>query len=526
MKLIRDKVKEEIYMCKKLCDMAERGDLRSDYILQREPGQWENTDRDNFIVSVLLNEDFDAIKICEELTPTGVTLWIIDGLQKYTYISDFKAGKFKLGVNIDPQEITYQEAKKGKDGVIVKDEDGNIVYEEVTFKLKNKKYSDLPPKLKENFDDCPVKIVKHLDCTQEEMARHLRRYNRGAKMKPAQILLTRMLNVGKQIRDLSDHHFWSDRAVIKPSDRKNGKVNQLMAEIVMGLNFWDHWTRTAAKIGEYLNENATDEMFEDVKNMLDDFMEITTVDIGERIFSSKNILIWCMAFQRALNNGWSKNKFGKFLESFDKYSDMKIEITYNNEKFSTTWVEFDKNKSTKDRGIIEAKLHILHILMEKFIEGNGIEIESEVYIEEDTNAELSEVMEEFGMTNKNVENTTNEESLKSVAYEITNDPMETIPNDELVEFVRENTELDVDSEDISLYKVMLEGFVPITSQIYMKCYKALIALMADTCNRDKDREFEEWIQNNRYDSNNFSQNQRTNYLYLKRDFNNAIASAC
>ena len=108
MKLIRDKVKEEVYMCKKVCDMAERGDLRADYVLQREADQWDKADRDNFIVTVLLNEDFDAIKICEELTPTGVTLWIIDGLQKYGYISGFKAGAFRLGKNIDPEEITYQ----------------------------------------------------------------------------------------------------------------------------------------------------------------------------------------------------------------------------------------------------------------------------------------------------------------------------------------------------------------------------------------------------------------------------------
>ena len=40
MRLIRDKVKEETWMCKKVCDMAERGELRSDYFLQRDIDQW------------------------------------------------------------------------------------------------------------------------------------------------------------------------------------------------------------------------------------------------------------------------------------------------------------------------------------------------------------------------------------------------------------------------------------------------------------------------------------------------------
>lgn len=542
MKLIRDKVKEEIYMCKKVCDMAERGDLRSDYVLQREADQWDKVDRDNFIVTVLLNEDFDAIKICEELTPTGVTLWIIDGLQKYSYISGFKAGSFRLGKNIDPEEITYQEAKKDENGSFVRDEDDNIVYEEVTFDLRNKGYKDLPAKLKENFDDCPVKIVKHLDCTPEEMARHLRRYNRGAKMKPAQILLTRMLNVGKQIKDLSAHDFWSDRAMIKESNRKNGKVNQLMAEIVMGLNFWDDWTRNTTKLGEYLNKNATDEVFENSRKILDDLMEITTVQIGEKLFSEKNILIWVMFFNQCIKNGISKEVYGEFLNNFDSYNSVKVELSHeykiikgSDETFSkVTWNELDESKSTKDRGIIEDKLHILHTLMDKFLEDNGIEVASQdaentdsVEVANDSTeipesqetTETKNAVEQEENTVVEDESNTNEEDIVS-----TDDPKDSIPEDELVEFVKQNTELNVDSEDIGLYKDLIEDTVPVTSPLYQKCYKALIAMMAKTCEMDKDDEFSDWVQKHKNDNANFSNSQRVNYLYFMRDFDKYVSA--
>nr|DAJ75577.1 MAG TPA: hypothetical protein [Bacteriophage sp.] len=543
MKLIRDKVKEEVYMCKKVCDMAERGDLRADYVLQREADQWDKADRDNFIVTVLLNEDFDAIKICEELTPTGVTLWIIDGLQKYGYISGFKAGAFRLGKNIDPEEITYQEAKRDENGKIIRDEYDNIVYEEVTFNLKNKGYKDLPAKLKENFDDCPVKIVKHLDCTPEEMARHLRRYNRGAKMKPAQILLTRMLNVGRQIKELSTHDFWSDRAMIKDSNRKNGKVNQLMAEIVMGLNFWEDWTRNTTKLGEYLNENATDEVFENSRKILDDLMDITTVQIGEKLFSEKNILIWVMFFDQCLKNGIPKEVYGKFLNNFDSYNSVKVELDHeykivkgSDEMFSkVTWNELDESKSTKDRGIIEDKLHILHTLMNKFLEDNGIKIASQD--EENINTveevvetvELPEAQEETETENvvEPGENTVVEDESDADKAEDAagiDDPKESIPEDELVEFVKQNTELNVDSEDIGLYKDLIEDTVPVTSPLYQKCYKALIAMMAKTCEMDKDDEFSDWVQKHKNDNANFSNSQRVNYLYFMRDFDKYVAA--
>lgn len=120
MKLLRDKVKRDTYMCKKLCDMVSRGDLRKNHPQQRKSGQWTEETRDNFIVTVILNEDFDSVKICEQLAEDGVTLWIIDGLQKSTYIEKFKSGRFALGKKIDPYIIEWQEAEKTKTGNLLR----------------------------------------------------------------------------------------------------------------------------------------------------------------------------------------------------------------------------------------------------------------------------------------------------------------------------------------------------------------------------------------------------------------------
>ena len=65
MELLRDKIKRDTYMVSKLCNMIARGDLRDNHPQQRKSGQWNKETRDNFIVTVIKNEDFDPIKICD-----------------------------------------------------------------------------------------------------------------------------------------------------------------------------------------------------------------------------------------------------------------------------------------------------------------------------------------------------------------------------------------------------------------------------------------------------------------------------
>lgn len=550
MEIMTDNSITEPYLCKILCDMAERGDIRDDFCSQRVKNQYSSEDRDNFIVTMLLNEKFDSLKICEERTPHGIMLWLIDGLQRYSYIVDYKAGGFKLSSQIEPEELIYQEVKRDEDGKIIKDEYGNTIYEKVKFSLKNKGYADLPKTLQDRFDNCPVMVTKHLNCTREEMARHLRRYNRGTKMRPGQILLTRMVKVCGYIRDLTEHPFWNDKANYSPTLYKNGKINQIVSELVMIINFFDNWTKNAKKIGEYLEEYATDEMFAYVTNLLDQLMEVTELETAEKLFTQKNALVWVKFFDECINNGISKEVYGQFLNDFDKYNTSEVIVAHEYELIKgsgctsnkISWNGLDACKSTKDKGILEDKLHILHSLMNQFIEDNGIEIKNDTEDVENNNeetsdkcVEMSEMVEDSESNNEEIEtvdtiedteNTTDEDDLVFFASDVTEDPRESIPNDEIVEFVRENTELEVDSEDIELYKDMLDETVPIYSQLYVKCYKALIALMAEACNEDKDDEFEEWVQNHKYDDNSFSTSQRVNYLYFKRDFDKIISGVC
>ena len=539
----KDKIKQDSCMCKKVCDMLERLEWRTNHPSQRLYGAWRLDYRDNFIVTVLRNEDFDSIKICEQ-TINGVTVdWVIDGKQRCTTLLEFRAGKFSLGKNLNPATITYEEIKKDENGMILKDENDNPVYEEIEYDLRGKSYKELPDALKEEFNNCTVQYVKHLDCTDEELMRHMIRYNNCSEMRPNQKMMVGMANIAKNIRKLSGHPFWLDCATLTDKTFINGTLERNVSEILMSINFWDKWTKDSTRMSKYLNENATKEMFNNLESELDELMDVVG-DRHKEKFTSKSAIIWVKFFDECKQKGISGDVYGKFLDSFEQYEKIPVQVTgeYNNpdhtrdEKVSViNYHDLAKDRSTKDRGIIEDKLHILHTLMNKFLADNGIKITSQDTENTDNVEVVDDVAEipESQETNETedvvvleentvVKDKSNANKVEDVA--IIDDSQESIPEDELVEFVNQNTDLNVDVEDIALYKDMVEDSIHITSPLYQKCYKALIALMAEACETEMDEEFGEWIHKHENEDSNYSNNQRVNYLYFKRDFDRAVSA--
>lgn len=475
MELLRDKIKRDTYMVSKLSGMINRGDLRENHPQQRKSGQWDNSTRDNFIVTVIKNEDFDPIKICEQLTSEGIVLWLIDGLQRSTTIANYKLGKFALGKKIDPCDIEYQEA--------VKDKDGNITYKNISYDLRGKAYKDLPEKLKEDFDNCPVNVVKHLDCTDEEVGRHIVRYNSGRPMVVAQKISAYMHNTAKYVKELSGHAFFNDCANYSQTADKNGTVDKVVSEAIMGLNFFDAWNKDAKKIGKYLNDNATEDMFNSFGIYLDRLLKVITPQTG-KLFSSKNALIWFMFFDRFTKRGLSDDKFQFFLENYEELKKIKVEVSHEYElvkgsgEFTNrlSFAELDGRKSTKDKGVIEDKLHILETVMNDFLHNN-----SEEKIEISDNENIS-----------------------------------------AIDIINEYADSSVDSEDIELYEMMANDFSENIEDINSEFLSELnrpsfVALVGYADLIGKSQLLNGWLPEFEK-KNNLIFDQKKNFLYMKNDF--------
>lgn len=473
MKLLRDKIKRDTYMVSKLCGMISRGDLRDNHPQQRKSGQWDNHIRDDFIVTVIKNEDFDPIKICEQLTDEGVILWLIDGLQRSTTIENYKSGKFALGRNIRPCLVEYQ--------VSVKGDDGEITYENVTFDLRGKGYLDLPDKLKEDFDNCPVDVVKHLDCTDEEIGRHIVRYNSGRPMVTAQKISAYMHNTAKYVKELSGHAFFNDCANYSENADRNGTVDKVVSEAIMGLNFFDSWNKQVQKIGRHLNDHATKEMFDRFGSYLDRLLKVLTPQTGE-LFSAKNALIWFMLFDRFANKGLADEKFQLFLERYEEFKKVKVKVFHEYELIkgsgeytsSISFAELDGCKSTKDKGVIEDKLHILETVMNDFLH-----VSTEVEYGEEVSATAKEIIHEY--LSRDIED--DEVELYEMMANDVSEYIEDLDSDFLSERNRPSFVALVGYADRAHKDKMLRGWLP----YYEKKHALLI-------------------------------NQRKNYLRMRRDF--------
>lgn len=244
MELVRNKIMKDTYMNSTLQKMFDSGELRKDYPLQRKPDRWNKKDKDGLIAAVIKNEDMDSIKVCEELTSHGMILWVIDGLQRMTTLKGYKNGAFKLGNSIEMPVITYQKVKKDSGNHMVKDEYGGYVYETEEYDLRGKSYIDLPIELKERFNNYKIDVVRHMDCTSEEIGYHIRRYNKQKSMNTSENVVTYLNNIAKDIKRISyDNRFFKDCGTYSETERNDGTIHRIVMESVMCMFHLEHWQK-------------------------------------------------------------------------------------------------------------------------------------------------------------------------------------------------------------------------------------------------------------------------------------------
>ena len=410
-----DKTKKDAYMLKTLIDMFERGDIRTDHPLQRNPGRWTTDYRDGEIATIIKEENMDTIKICEQITVdehTGrkiIENWLIDGLQRLTYAMKYQMGAFKMGKNIEFPIVSFTRAIKDENGNFVLDEEGRRTYEDVDFDLRGKGYKDLPSELQDSFDSYCIDVVKHLDCTNEEIGYHIRRYNKQANMNGSEKTITYLDTIAESIKKLSSHRFFKDNCTkISSNEKIKGAINKIVIESLMILNFFEDWTKDSKKQGLYLEEKATEEHFNQLSQILDRLSDVVTEE-NEKLFTSKNTFVFVKMFKYFIDNyNLPDEEFSKYLDALlSGLNEKEIELLnevkiYGEEVIKCSFKVLNEGKSTKDKGIVANKLHILETLMDEYFgkdneltdpndknteENNNVVVISgkDVHIEEDEN---------------------------------------------------------------------------------------------------------------------------------------------
>lgn len=467
----RDKVKKDQMMLGTLLNQFKRGQINKNHPLQRKPDQWSDEAKSGLAATIIKGEDIDSIKICEQIvSSTEFILWLIDGLQRLTVLESFKNNAFEIKKSLEMPIMYYQGVdENGKVGVI-------------KYDLRGKKYKDLPDELKEKFDSYAVDIVKHLDCTDEEIAYHIARYNRQTSMNVNQKNILVAWKIAPEIKKLVSNRFFMDCGNYNPKEDTKEVFNRIVCESIMTMFHLDNWKKSK-QMSLYLNENATKDEFEVFENELNRLYEITDQDTVGKLFNSKNSFIWFAAFHTFTQFGIEDIKFIDFLEEFQKTLHSKTFAEYENKSFDT----YDDGKGTKDKKVVKAKLNMLEQLMKEYL-----------HITEETNSETEN-------------NNTDESDTKSCE------------SDSTLKFIQNNVSKDVSNEDIEEYQDFMDSYVNIDSELYKQCSMALMALTAYAYKCDRDVELGKWIENCQSRKwQNLSPSQEINFKYMKRSFDNFI----
>lgn len=466
------------YSMYSLLQDKKNGDVNCNYILQREPFQWTTEEANRYFCRILSNLPIPEIILCEQ-KKKGLTIsHLIDGLQRLSYAEAFKENRIKIGsAGAERHLIQYRDYVLDDNGNRVLDEDGLPKYEMKIFDVIGKYYKDLPDELKKRFNNFNINVTKFFDCTDEQIADHIRDYNNHASMNKEQ---GGFLNVSAQtagyIKNISQKNtFFKNCGKFTDNNVIKGKLERVVAESIMLMFFRDSWKAKLDTIYKYVDENATEQQF----LKLNSHFNRLELALGEDNKDLKLLLtpttmpMWIAVFDKFTTYNMDDSNFVDFLNAYNtELKDKEID--------GVSMADF-KDQQTKKKATITGKIDLLVKLMNEFLhiditETNSTEVEND-------------------NTEENEQDNT-EESILS--------------------FVRENANSNATNDDVDFYTDMVEDCVKIDAPVYKFCKMALIALMAYACQKEQDQDFESWIKN--YKTSNFSQSQKTNYLYLKRDF--------
>lgn len=341
--------RKQTYTMEMYLDKIRDGDICNDADVQRN-FVWNNEQINELIVTVLTDDYIPPIILGEE---NNSQLHIADGGCRSAALSKFRYGNYKITSAIEDSIISYK--KK------VKADSGKIIWEDAVFDIKNKTYEKLPDELKKKFDEYQIETVIHENCDRYKISKYIKRYNNHVSMNTNQKAFTYLYNFAGYVRQILDSRFFLDYSSYTETEKTKGMVERIIVETIMCTNYLDNWKKQTKEICKFLNRRGTNAEFERFANNLHRLENIITDDIKD-IFNSKDSFIFLTLFDKFTKLKVEDVRFADFLKEFKN----NLRSSKANEN-GVLFDEIDKDKGTKDKAVIIAKLDMLEGLMLDFL---------------------------------------------------------------------------------------------------------------------------------------------------------------
>lgn len=356
-----EKTKNTSYAVSAISKKLSRHQLRDNHVLQRSSGQWNNYYKSELIADILQGKSLTQIIISEEIKD-GITMyWLIDGKQRCTNIDNYLHDGFAISKNVQRYQIEYQTFKKDKNGRDVLNKDGFPIPEQKVFDIRNKKFSQLPEELRDQFLEYQIPAMLNLNCSKKEIAYDIARFNRCRPMTVAQNGWTGLDEDFAQLVDniLKMEFFQADSGIsaYRESNLKSGMMRRMIVESVMAINYLDSYNKDFRKMCEYLSKEANDAVFTDFYSLIERLGSISDKRIAD-IFNIKDSFLWFALFDRFTRLDIEDKRFVDFVLRFKEKLHSK----------AVKGVSYDQldERSTKDKSIVIGKLNCLETLMKNY----------------------------------------------------------------------------------------------------------------------------------------------------------------
>ncbi len=453
-----------------IMDDIETGTLCFNHPFQREANQWSLAMKSDLIADILQKNPIPPLTFAEQVRNGVHIIWGLDGKQRITTIHSYIHNGYTISKNVECPIIKYHVLLKDENGFPMRDEEGFNCYEAKEFDIRGKKFSELPKELQNTILKYTFQYVQYLNCTSDEIAYHMRRYNKGKLMNPSQKGLSVMTEkFVVSIKNISKKSFFQDLGDYGKKRNTNGALNRVVLESLSTINFLDNWKKEYTDMCKFASENVTNDMLDTFKNIVE---RITNVGTKETfcMFNTRDSLIWFALFSRFMNSGLNDEKFIEFMHEFSQTLHSKVVDGQSYDDLNT--------KSTKDKKVIIDKLEHLEKLMNEFLHINKDTTENEQIIDEET-------------------------------------------------FISESVGIDKDivKSDIELYNQTLDDLESVAINTNSKLLDkrnrlSLLAMVAYSYKEDDD--LEGWLTEYARNNNTYFSNQKENYLYMRSDFEKFI----
>lgn len=342
------KPRRQVYTMDMYLNKLKDGDIANNADVQRN-FVWNNEQINELIVTVLTDEYIPPVILGEE---DSSQLRIVDGGQRSIALNQYRFGNYKITSAIEHSRIPY----KAK----TLDENGNFIWKDALFDIKNKTYEKLPEELKKKFNEYQIETVIHEHCDRKKISGYIKRYNNHTSMNTNQKAFTCIDCFAADIRSISESRFFVDYSCFTEAERAKGVIERVIIETVMCINHLDHWKKQMKAICVYLNQNAKRQEFETLASRLHRLETVITDDIRD-IFDSKESFLFLTLYDRFTALGAQDSRFALFLREF------KSQIRAHKKKNGLLFDEIDKGRGTKDKSVICAKLKFLESFLTDFL---------------------------------------------------------------------------------------------------------------------------------------------------------------